>query len=231
MSESHFETLRLVEAVLFASAEPISETVLQQWVPDDLKLSDVLEEIQSLYANRGVHLVRHDGRWAFRTAPDLAPRMKMERKVTRRLSRAAIETLAIISYHQPVTRAEVEEIRGVSLSRGTLETLLEAGWIKPKGRRETPGRPVTWGTTDSFLEHFGLESLDALPGVEELRAAGLLDKRPAITALGLGPNAALAGNGEDEDGGNGDDSLDLGSGRHHEDDDDDEDDGDTDEDA
>ena len=210
MSETRFETLRLIEAVLFASAEPVSEKLLQQWVPDDIKLRELLEELQSLYANRGVHLVHHEERWTFRTAADLAPRMKMERKVSRRLSRAAIEMLAIVAYHQPVTRAEIEEIRGVMLSRGTLEALLEAGWIKPKGRRETPGRPVTWGTTDAFLEHFGLESLDALPGVEELRAAGLLDKRPAIAALGLGP---LAGGDTpadgDEDGDNADDDLDL----------------------
>jgi segregation and condensation protein B len=208
MSETRFETLRLIEAVLFASAEPVSEKLLQQWVPDDIKLRELLEELQSLYANRGVHLVHHEERWTFRTAADLAPRMKMERKVSRRLSRAAIEMLAIVAYHQPVTRAEIEEIRGVMLSRGTLEALLEAGWIKPKGRRETPGRPVTWGTTDAFLEHFGLESLDALPGVEELRAAGLLDKRPAIAALGLGP---LAGGDAptDEDAGNAEDHLDL----------------------
>jgi segregation and condensation protein B len=208
MSETRFETLRLIEAVLFASAEPVSEKLLQQWVPDDIKLRELLEELQSLYANRGVHLVHHEERWTFRTAADLAPRMKMERKVSRRLSRAAIEMLAIVAYHQPVTRAEIEEIRGVMLSRGTLEALLEAGWIKPKGRRETPGRPVTWGTTDAFLEHFGLESLDALPGVEELRAAGLLDKRPAIAALGLGP---LAGGDAptDEDAGNAEDELNL----------------------
>ncbi|MEX1108732.1 MAG: SMC-Scp complex subunit ScpB [Dongiaceae bacterium] len=210
MTDSRFETLRLIEAVLFASTEPVSENTLKQWVSDDLKLRELLEELQALYANRGVHLVRHDGRWAFRTAPDLAPQMKMERKVTRRLSRAGIETLAIISYHQPVTRAEVEEIRGVGLSRGTLEALLEAGWIKPKGHRETPGRPATWGTTDAFLEHFGLESLDALPGVEELRAAGLLDKRPAITALGLTGGLLPGENAEDEEeGGNGDDPLDA----------------------
>jgi segregation and condensation protein B len=210
MSETRFETLRLIEAVLFASAEPVSEKLLQQWVPDDIKLRELLEELQSLYANRGVHLVHHEERWTFRTAADLAPRMKMERKVSRRLSRAAIEMLAIVAYHQPVTRAEIEEIRGVMLSRGTLEALLEAGWIKPKGRRETPGRPVTWGTTDAFLEHFGLESLDALPGVEELRAAGLLDKRPAIAALGLGPLAGGdAPTDEDGDGGNADDDLDL----------------------
>ena len=210
MSETRFETLRLIEAVLFASAEPVSEKLLQQWVPDDIKLRELLEELQGLYANRGVHLVHHEERWTFRTAADLAPRMKMERKVSRRLSRAAIEMLAIVAYHQPVTRAEIEEIRGVMLSRGTLEALLEAGWIKPKGRRETPGRPVTWGTTDAFLEHFGLESLDALPGVEELRAAGLLDKRPAIAALGLGPLAGgdAPADGE-EDGDNADDDLDL----------------------
>jgi segregation and condensation protein B len=208
MSESRFETLRLIEAVLFASAEPVPENLLKQWVPDGMKLPELLEELQGLYANRGVHLVRHDGRWAFRTAPDLAPHMKMERKVTRKLSRAAIEMLAIVAYHQPVTRAEIEEIRGVMLSRGTLEALLEAGWIKPKGRRETPGRPVTWGTTDAFLEHFGLESLEALPGVEELRAAGLLDKRPAIAALGL----AAGGTGDtptEDEPENGEDELDL----------------------
>ena len=210
MSETRFETLRLIEAVLFASAEPVSEKLLQQWVPDDIKLRELLEELQSLYANRGVHLVHHEERWTFRTAADLAPRMKMERKVSRRLSRAAIEMLAIVAYHQPVTRAEIEEIRGVMLSRGTLEALLEAGWIKPKGRRETPGRPVTWGTTDAFLEHFGLESLDALQGVEELRAAGLLDKRPAIAALGLGPLAGGDAPADgDEDGDNADDDLDL----------------------
>jgi segregation and condensation protein B len=134
--------------------------------------------------------------------------MKMERKVTRKLSRAAVEMLAIVAYHQPITRAEIEEIRGVMLSRGTLETLLEAGWIKPKGRRETPGRPVTWGTTDAFLEHFGLESLDALPGVEELRAAGLLDKRPAIAALGLAP-LATGDAATDDEAENADDELDL----------------------
>jgi segregation and condensation protein B len=236
MTDSRFETLRLIEAVLFASTEPVGENILKQWVPDDLKLREVLDELQGLYANRGVHLVRHDGRWAFRTAPDLSPQMKMERKVTRRLSRAGIETLAIIAYHQPVTRAEVEEIRGVGLSRGTLEALLEAGWIKPKGHRETPGRPATWGTTDAFLDHFGLESLDALPGVEELRAAGLLDKRPAITALGLtgGPMPGEHADDEDENG-NGDDPISLESdpdaprrAAADDDDDDDDDDGEVD---
>ena len=128
-----------------------------------------------------------------RTAPDLAPLMQIERAVVRKPSRAAVEILAIIAYHQPVTRAEIEEIRGVALSRGTLDTLLEAGWIKPKGRRRTPGRPVTWGTSEAFLDHFGLESLEALPGVAELKAAGLLDARPAITALGMRGTLPAAG--------------------------------------
>jgi segregation and condensation protein B len=142
-----------------------------------------MAELQGLYANRGVTLSRVGHGWAFRTAEDLTPLMKIERKVARKLSRAALETLAIVAYHQPITRAEIEEIRGVSLSKGTLDTLLEAGWVRPRGRRRTPGRPVTWCTTDEFLDHFGLESRDDLPGIEELKAAGLLDTRPALTAL------------------------------------------------
>ncbi len=151
---------------------------------DSLRLLEaLLDELAERYANRGVNLVRAGRNWAFRTAPDLGPRMKHESEVKRRLSRAAIETLAVIAYHQPVTRAEIEEIRGVGLSRGTLDTLLEAGWIRPKGRRRTPGRPVTWATTEGFLDHFGLESRDALPGLADLKAAGLLDSRPAIVTL------------------------------------------------
>jgi segregation and condensation protein B len=179
-----FQQLRLLEAVLFASAEPLAPGELARHLPEDTDMGSLLEELAGLYANRGVNLVRRGERWAFRTAPDLAPRMQFETKVTRKLSRAAVETLAIIAYHQPVTRAEIEEIRGVGLSRGTLDTLLEASWIRPKGRRRTPGRPVTWGTTPGFLDHFGLESLEALPGLAELKAAGLLDSRPAIAALG-----------------------------------------------
>ncbi len=179
-----FQQLRLLEALLFASAEPLEPTQLARHLPEQADLDGLLEELGRLYANRGVNLVRFGERWAFRTAADLAPMMRIERKAERKLSRAALETLAIVAYHQPVTRGEIEEIRGVALSKGTLDTLLEAGWVKPKGRRRTPGRPVTWGTTDSFLDHFGLENLDALPGVAELKAAGLLDTRPAITALG-----------------------------------------------
>ena len=187
-----FDNLRLVEALLFASAEPLAPAQLTRFLPEDTDLDALLGDLESLYANRGVNLVKRGGRWAFRTAEDLAPRMELENRVVRKLSRVALETLAVIAYHQPVTRAEIEEIRGVALSKGTLDALLEIGWIRPKGRRKTPGRPVTWGTSEAFLDHFGLEGLDALPGVEELKAAGLLDARPALTALsdrGLLPGA------------------------------------------
>ena len=179
-----FDNLRLVEALLFASSEPLAPAQLARYLPEETDLDALLSDLEALYANRGVNLVKRGGRWAFRTATDLGPRMELETKVLRKLSRVALETLAVIAYHQPVTRAEIEEIRGVALSKGTLDTLLEIGWIRPKGRRKTPGRPVTWGTSEAFLDHFGLDSLDALPGVEELKAAGLLDSRPAITALG-----------------------------------------------
>jgi segregation and condensation protein B len=175
--------MRLLEAVLFASTEPLTEKVLAARLPEDADLTGLLNELKDYYANRGVNLTRIEDRWAFRTASDLSARLQIERKVNRRLSRAAIESLAIIAYHQPVTRAEIEEIRGVVISKGTLDLLLEIGWIRPKGRRETPGRPVTWAITESFLEHFGLEGTEALPGVEELRAAGLLDSRAAISTL------------------------------------------------
>ncbi|WP_455373441.1 SMC-Scp complex subunit ScpB [Limibacillus halophilus] len=178
-----FEQIRLLEALLFASAQPLRLKDLQRHFPEDAALEPLLDELMQLYANRGVNLVRVGDAWAFRTATDLAPRMTLEQTVTRKLSRAAVETLAIVAYHQPITRAEIEEIRGVAISKGTLDVLLEAGWIRPRGRRRTPGRPVTWGTTASFLDHFGLESTEELPGIEELKAAGLLDKRPALTAL------------------------------------------------
>ena len=173
--------LKLLEAILFASAEPLSERALSHRLPEGVNLEALLGELQGIYADRGVNLVRGGGSWAFRTAPDLAQQLNMEIDVPRKLSRAAVETLAIIAYHQPVTRAEVEEIRGVSLSRGTLDVLLEAGWIRPKGRRRTPGRPTTWGTTDGFLDHFGIEDIHDLPGMDELKAAGLLDSGPAIS--------------------------------------------------
>jgi len=200
MSEERFETLRFLEAVLFAASEPLTEKVMAHRLPDDADVKGLLEELKEHYANRGVVLMQFEDRWAFRTSPDLSHRMSIERKVVRKLTRAAVETLAIIAYHQPVTRAEIEEIRGVAISKGTLDSLLEADWIKPKGRRETPGRPVTWGTTTGFLEHFSLESCEALPGVEELRASGLLDARSAISTLGTqGAGQILRADGSEED--------------------------------
>lgn len=184
MISDRFQQLRLLEAALFASAEPLSRGDLGRLLPEGADVAGLLSELEALYANRGVVLERTEDRWAFRTAWDLGPLLQRERVNRRKLSRAAADVLAIITYHQPVTRAEIEEVRGVALSKGTLDTLLEAGWVQPKGRRETPGRPLTWGTTQAFLDHFGLESLRDLPGVEELKAAGLLDSRPAITALG-----------------------------------------------
>jgi len=176
--------LRILEAVLFATSEPLSEAALAERLPAGADVAALLCVLQEQYRGRGIELRRVGNAWCFRTAPDLAPMLEMERTETRKLSRAAMETLAIIAYHQPVTRAEIEDIRGVALSKGTLDLLLEAGWVKPKGRRQTPGRPLTWGTTEGFLDHFGLESLKDLPGLEELKAAGLLDSRPAIAAYG-----------------------------------------------
>ncbi|HEX2580799.1 MAG TPA: SMC-Scp complex subunit ScpB [Dongiaceae bacterium] len=184
MSDERFFRLRLVEALLFAASGPLSEKDLAVYLPAEEDIPALLEELRAFYANRGVHLTKIGEGWALRTAPDLAEHLRITRQITRKLSRAAVETLAIIAYHQPVTRAEIEEIRGVVISKGTLDTLLEAGWIAPKGRRQTPGRPVTWVTSPAFLDHFGLESLEALPGIEELRAAGLLDARAGVATLG-----------------------------------------------
>ena len=205
------EALRLVEALLFASAEPVTPEALARHLPEGTDLAGLLDRLQSDYEGRGINLVQVGRRWAFRTSQDLAGRLKIETESQRKLSRAAIETLAIIAYHQPVTRAEIEEIRGVALSKGTLDTLLEADWVRPKGRRRTPGRPVTWGTTDDFLDHFGLENLDALPGLAELKAAGLLDTRPAIAALNAsGRLAEFAADGAEGAGGNEGDEADEG---------------------
>ncbi len=185
MTDVDRQHLRMLEAVLFASADPLSEKELAQRLPEDAAISTLLAALKAHYADRGVNLVVAGKTWAFRTAPDLAAVLSRDKLTERKLSRAALETLAIIAYHQPVTRAEIEEIRGVQLSKGTLDVLFDEGWIRPKGRRQTPGRPVTWGTTDTFLDHFGLESLAELPGVDELKMAGLLDARPAIQIYGV----------------------------------------------
>jgi segregation and condensation protein B len=172
--------LRLLEALLFASPEPLGEDELTRWFGDEATAAALLREIAEAYAERGVNLVRLAGGWTFRTAPDLAPELRTERVVGRKLSRAAVETLAIIASHQPVTRAEIEAIRGVALARGTIDKLMEAGWVRPTGRRDAPGRPLNWATTPAFLAHFDLDSLAGLPGLDELRAAGLLDLGPAV---------------------------------------------------
>lgn len=177
---------RMVEALLFASAEPLATARIQEQLPESADAGPALEALRRRYQGRGVNLVRAGQGWAFRTAPDLSWLMRREAQESRRLSRAATETLAIIAYHQPVTRAEIEEIRGVSVSRGTLDLLLEFDWIKLGRRRETPGRPVTFVVTEAFMDHFGLESTRDLPGLKELRAAGLLDSAIPDGDGGLG---------------------------------------------
>jgi len=217
VSPDHVQHLRLLEALIFAGTQALEENELSERLPNDADVKRLLVDLAELYANRGVNLVKVAGGYAFRTASDLSEKLKIERPVTRKLSRAAIETLAIIAYHQPVTRTEIEQVRGVGLSKGTLDLLFEQNWIRPMGRRRAPGKPVTrteieqvrgvglskgtldllfeqnwirpmgrrrapgkpvtWGTTDFFLEHFGLPTLEDLPGHEEMKAAGLLDPR------------------------------------------------------
>lgn len=167
--------VRIVEALIFASREPVDRETLAARLPSGVNVMEVVEAVRADYASRGVNLVSVGDKWMFRTAEDLAGLLVHETEEPRKLSRAALETLAIIAYHQPVTRAEIEAIRGVSTSRGTLDVLLEMGWIRLRGRRRTPGRPVTFGTTDGFLAHFGLESIQDLPGLEDLKGAGLLE--------------------------------------------------------
>lgn len=166
---------RGVEATLFAAAEPLSVQDIQAYVGPDIDVRAALKALTALYATRGINLVERGGKWHFQTAGDLAHILRRERAESRKLSRAAIETLAIIAYHEPVSRAEIEAIRGVQISKGTLDVLMEAGWVRPAGRRETPGRPLTFATTPAFLAHFGLSSRRDLPGIDDLRAAGLLD--------------------------------------------------------
>jgi segregation and condensation protein B len=199
-SDLHAEQLRLLEALLFASAAPLDEASIAERLPKGSDVAALIAELGEHYNGRGVNVVNVAGGWTLRTAPDLGPRLKLEQTVTRKLSRAAIETLAIIAYHQPVTRGEIEEIRGVVVSSGTLDVLMEAGWIAPKGRRETPGRPVTWVTTEDFLTHFGLADRRDLPGLEELKAAGLVGPRPDFVLSEQAVQAAApAEEDEDED--------------------------------
>jgi len=171
------EELRLLEAMLFASAEPLDEKSLAARMPQGVNVHEALVRLQEEYATRGVNLMRVNGKWTFRTAGDLSWLLSKETVETRKLSRAAIETLAIIAYHQPVTRAEIEDIRGVTTSKGSVDVLLETGWIRPRGRRKAPGRPVTYGTSEAFLSHFGLDAVGDLPGLDELKGSGLLDGR------------------------------------------------------
>ncbi len=180
--------VRIVEAMIFASREPVAEKAIAARLPEGTDIGELLADVQMAYANRGVNLVRVGDAWAFRTADDLAFLLQKEAVETRRLSKAALEVMAIIAYHQPVTRAEIEEIRGVVTSKGTLDVLMETAWVRMRGRRKTPGRPVTYGTTPDFLDHFGLEQVRDLPGLDELKGAGLLQSQvPANFAVPM-PN-------------------------------------------
>jgi segregation and condensation protein B len=192
------EALRIAEALVFAAAEPLDEATIASRLPDGTDVAAVMAELQRVYSGRGVNLVRVARKWTFRTAVDLSWLLSREDREQKKLSRAAIETLAIIAYHQPVTRADIEEIRGVAVSKGALDVLMEAGWVRMRGRRRAPGRPITYGTNQEFLIHFGLDTIGDLPGLDELKGAGLFDgKLPTGFGVPL-PNdeAALA---EDED--------------------------------
>src|SRR6476619_6477434 len=172
------EELRLIEALLFAAGEPLDEKTLRSRLPEGVDVASAMRRLQAEYAPRGVNLVRVAGKWMFRTANDLAWLLARDSVEPKKLSRAANETLAIIAYHQPVTRAEIEDVRGVTVSKGTVDLLMEIGWVRIMGRRQTPGKPVTYGVSEQFLIEFGLESVKDLPGIDELKAAGLLDAEP-----------------------------------------------------
>jgi len=193
------EDLRVLEALLFAMSEPVSERAIAERLGAGADVPALLEELRAVYKGRGVELLQANGRWTFRTAPDVSDRLHLEKLVPRKLSRAAIETLAIIAYHQPVTRAEIEEIRGVIVSSGTVDILLVEGWIKPRGRKQVPGRPVMWGTSNAFLDHFGLESIQDLPGIDELKAAGLLDSKRGVSAYATRGSETLLFDTEESD--------------------------------
>ncbi len=192
------EALRIAEALVFAAAEPLDEATIASRLPEGADVSAIMAELQRVYSGRGVNLVRVARKWTFRTAADLSWLLSREDREQKKLSRAAIETLAIIAYHQPVTRADIEDIRGVAVSKGALDVLMETGWIRMRGRRRSPGRPITYGTTQEFLIHFGLDTVGDLPGLDELKGAGLLDGRlpPGFGVPLPSDDAALA---EDEE--------------------------------
>ena len=188
-------TAQIIEALIFASSAPVQERVLEKHILEGMEMRDILSRIAERYdETSGIELVQVGQGWAFRTRAEVASMLSIKKEVERPLSRAALETVSIIAYHQPITRSEIEEIRGVSISRSTMDILLELGWIKPKGRRRTPGRPLTWGTSDGFLDHFGLEDISALPGLEELKQTGLLRMGETISDRSL-----LSGSEDDGD--------------------------------
>jgi segregation and condensation protein B len=196
----HAELIRMAEALLFAAAEPLDIDTLAARLPERADVGAVIEDLQKMYEGRGVNLVRVANKWMFRTAENLAFLMERSAITQRKLSRAAMETLAIIAYHQPVTRAEIEEIRGVSVSKGTIDVLMETSWVRLRGRKRTPGRPVTYGTTEEFLVHFGLESVGDLPGLDDLKSSGLLDGRlPPGFEIPIPTEGGVEGDGEFED--------------------------------
>lgn len=175
--------LRMLEAMLFATSKPISPQAMLERLPEGADLNILLPQLKETYTGRGIELVEINGQWALRTSQDVGAALVVEKEVSRKMSKAALETLSIVAYHQPITRAEIENIRGVATNKGTLDILMEMGWVKPGRRRETPGRPLTWLTTNNFMDHFQLESLNDLPGLEDLKASGLLDKRAAIDTI------------------------------------------------
>lgn len=180
---SDLDPMRMLEAILFASSEPISPQAMLDRLPEGTDLNVLLPELKRTYEGRGIELVEIGGQWALRTAADVADALTVEKEVTKKMSKAALETMSIIAYHQPITRAEIENIRGVATHKGTLDILMEMGWVKPGRRRETPGRPLTWMTTTKFLDHFQLESIIDLPGLDDLKASGLLDRRAAVETI------------------------------------------------
>ena len=199
LRNEYISEIRLVEALLFASQRPLKAQDIEERLPVGVPVMELISALKNDYLSRGVNLVNIAGGWTFRTADDLKDNLRSLVQVKRRLSAAAIETLAIIAYHQPVTRGDIESIRGVAVSRGTLDTLLECNWIRPRGRRRVPGRPLQWGTSEEFLEYFSLENLNDLPGLEELKATGLLEKRDSLTSLILPDDLPVEDDSGDQD--------------------------------